>query len=416
MSPRTRLRATLATFAVAGLGLTTAACNLTVAGHQIGGGSDAGTHTRAAAPGPVQSPSPSPVKSAATITSNLPQHGTVPVDKTVALTAHDGTLTGVQVTYGTKHATLPGKLSADGSTWTAGAPLEPGVRYQVHAAAKDAKGIPTMKRSSFRSDPLTLDQQTFPSIYPLEGQTVGVGMPVIVKFDVPVTDHASIERHLHVVSTPHQVGSWHWISDNEVHWRPKHYWRAGSTVTVNANIDSVPAGNGIYGQLSRSATFHVGPRMIDRINLNTDHMKVYRDGTLLRTIPVSGGMPGFLTRSGTKVIIEKDRHIRMTSASIGITDKNSPNYYNLPVDYAMRVTFSGEFLHAAPWQGNNHGVANVSHGCVGMSTADAAWLFNRSEVGDVVQVTGSHRYMTLTNGYGDWNESFAQYKQGSALH
>jgi hypothetical protein len=33
----------------------------------------------------------------------------------------------------------------------------------------------------------------------------------------------------------------------------------------------------------------------------------------------------------------------------------------------------------------------------------------------VVEVTGSDRHMTLTNGYGDWNASFDEWKQGSAL-
>jgi hypothetical protein len=81
----------------------------------------------------------------------------------------------------------------------------------------------------------------------------------------------------------------------------------------------------------------------------------------------------------------------------------------------MRVTYSGEFVHAAPWSVGYQGSANVSHGCVGMSTANAAWLYNLTHRGDIVDVSGSSRHMTLTNGYGDWTESFAQYKKGSAL-
>ena len=34
-------------------------------------------------------------------------------------------------------------------------------------------------------------------------------------------------------------------------------------------------------------------------------MQVFSNGTLLRTIPITTGKPGFTTRSGTKVIIEK---------------------------------------------------------------------------------------------------------------
>ena len=173
-------------------------------------------------------------------------------------------------------------------------------------------------------------------------------MPVIVKFDVPVTDRASIEKNLHVVSQPAQKGSWHWISDNEVHWRPAHYWKPGTKVTVNADINGVPAGNGIYGQLDRTTTFHIGASHVYKVNIETDQLRVFDNGHLTRTIPVTTGMPGFTTRSGTKVIIEKDRFHTMNSETIGI-DPNSANGYNIKdVEYAMRLTYSGEFLHAAP--------------------------------------------------------------------
>jgi lipoprotein-anchoring transpeptidase ErfK/SrfK len=106
----------------------------------------------------------------------------------------------------------------------------------------------------------------------------------------------------------------------------------------------------------------------------------------------------------------------MNSETIGI-EPNSADGYNLDdVEYAMRITYSGEFLHAAPWSVAYQGNSNVSHGCTGMSTANAAWLYNSSLVGDPVVFTGSDRGMTLDNGYGDWNESFKEYKQGSALH
>ena len=42
----------------------------------------------------------------------------------------------------------------------------------------------------------------------------------------------------------------------------------------------------------------------------------------------------------------------------------------------MRLTYSGEFLHAAPWSVGSQGYANVSHGCTGMSTANAQWLYD----------------------------------------
>jgi lipoprotein-anchoring transpeptidase ErfK/SrfK len=366
-------------------------------------------------PSATASATPSaPAVSAVSFSSNVARRG-VKVDKVVKLTAAKGTFESVSVRVARSKTQVAGTLSADKTTWTSNDRLEPGTRYRVLAVAVDADGIKATKRTSFRTEDLSLDQQTFPSFAPLEGQTVGVGMPVIVRFDVPVKDKASIEKHLKVTNTSNQRGAWHWISDNEVHWRPANYWKPGTDVTVEADINSVPAGNGIYGQLSRTSTFHIGDSVISHVNVQTHTMRVFVNGKLARSIPVSAGKPGFITRSGVKVIVEKFRHKRMDAATTGIS-QSDPEYYNISnVEYAMRVTYSGEFIHAAPWSVGSQGSTNVSHGCVGMSTENAAWLYGISKVGDVVDVTGSDRYMTLDNGYGDWNESFKDWRKGSAL-
>ncbi len=241
-------------------------------------------------------------------------------------------------------------------------------------------------------------------------------MPVIVTFDIPVTDKASIEKHMSVNATPRQPGAWHWISDQEAHWRPKTYWRAGSSVDVDVDINSIPAGGGIYGQESRHVEFDIGDANIYKVNMDTHQMRVLSNGALLRTIPITTGEePKFTTRSGVKVILEKFREKRMNSETVGI-DRDSPDGYDIDdVEYAMRVTYSGEFVHAAPWSVGSQGSANVSHGCTGMSTANAAWLYNMTNRGDVVEYTGTDKPMTLTNGYGDWNLDFADWSAGSAL-
>lgn len=376
-----------------------------------------GAEPAATASTPAATPTqPTPTESAAVVTTSLPSRGrTVPVDHLLELTAENGTFEMVRVTFGPRDRRMAGALSDDATSWTARQRLEPGARYRVRTVAVDADGLRTTTRETFRAEPLTLDQQTYPSIAPLPGETVGVGMPVIVQFDVAVTDKAAVERHLSVESRPRQVGAWHWISDHEVHWRPRAYWKPGTRVTVRADINSIPAGNGVYGQLSRTSSFTVGDAMVSRVDVAAHTMQVFRNGTLLRTIPISAGKPGFSTRSGTKVIIEKFREKRMDAATTGISP-DDPEYYNIAdVEYAMRVTYSGEFLHAAPWSVGSQGSANVSHGCVGMATADAAWLYDLTKRGDVVETTGSDRWMTLENGYGDWNLPFAEYKLGSAL-
>lgn len=402
-----------------GVGVTAllAAAALTLAACSNGGsgdgaqGSGNGTGTAANLGGATDDGSSAPAIPVS-IRANVRTGKPVKVDTTVTVKASGGTLQAVALRpAGGKR--LPGTLAADGTSWQAGRLLDPGTSYVLTAKPADGGAAWTRR---FRTQDLTLAQQTYASIAPLSGQTVGVGMPVIVHFDVPVTNKASIEKHLSVTSTPAQKGSWHWFSDTEAHWRPKRYWKAGSTVTVHADVKSIPAGNGIYGQSDRTATFKVGDKHIYRVNMATDQMKVYSNDKLLRTIPVTTGQPGFITRSGIKVIIEKDEKHTMNSETIGIP-KGDPNYYNMKdVQWAMRMTYSGEFIHAAPWSVASQGHANVSHGCTGMSTANADWLFHMTQIGDVVDEYGTDRPMEVTNGYGDWNMSWADYQKGSALY
>jgi lipoprotein-anchoring transpeptidase ErfK/SrfK len=143
-------------------------------------------------------------------------------------------------------------------------------------------------------------------------------------------------------------------------------------------------------------------------------MTVFRDGKVLKVVPVTTGKDGFLTRNGIKVISEKHRTIQMDAATLNIP-KDSKDYYNLKVEYALRVTWSGEFVHAAPWSVGQQGSARVSHGCVGMSMADGAWFFDQSKVGDVVEVSGSPRQLEPGNGWTLWNVPWTQWQEGSAL-
>jgi lipoprotein-anchoring transpeptidase ErfK/SrfK len=374
----------------------------------------------AKSPGTSQQPggapsSPAAATSAAAISSSIaPGAVGVKVNRSVRLNVADGTFNTVAVQAGS--GALSGALSADKLTWQSTGRLQPGETYTVHGVAVDAKGLQQTYSARFRTEDLALDKQTYPSFFPAPGATVGVGLPAIIKFDVPVTDHQSIQRHLKVTTVPAQAGAFHWISNTEVHWRPQRYWLPGTKVTVTADIDSVPAGNGVFGQKSRTTSFTIGRSMISKVNTRTDQLQVFQNGKLIRTIPITTGrQPEFTTRSGVKVIIEKDRRHDMNSETIGI-DPNGPNGYNLKgVEFAMRLTYSGEFLHAAPWSVGSQGRANVSHGCTGMSTENAAWLFNNSIVGDVVEYTGTSRMMTLGNGIGDWNLPFSQYAQGTTL-
>jgi lipoprotein-anchoring transpeptidase ErfK/SrfK len=356
-------------------------------------------------------------KSEAKVVSSIrPGAKGVGLERKLRLRAESGTFDAVQV-IGPKGAVVQGRLSADKTRWVSQTQLQAASRYRIVSTVVDDNGLENTYESGFWTRKLTLDEQTYPSFVPVDGQTVGVGMPVIIRFDVPVKDQASIERHLKVVSQPAQAGAFHWISNQEVHWRPRTYWRPGTDVTVNADIGGVSAGNGIYGQTDRTMKFHVGNAMVSKVNMDSHQMRVFRNGKLIRTIPITTGeQPKFTTRSGTKVIIEKFRHKRMNSETIGIDPASADGYDLDDVEYAMRVTYSGEFVHAAPWSVGQQGNSNVSHGCTGMSTANAEWLYNNTNVGDVVEYVGTDRGTDLTNGFGDWNLSFADYRSGSALN
>jgi len=338
----------------------------------------------------------------------------VPVDTELTVTATDGTLQSVAVSGSGDVGTLDGELAGDGSGWKAGDLLEPGTTYTVRSSLEDADGETVTRRQKFTTQALSLDEQTYPSVAPLPGETVGVGMPVIVTFDLPVTDKAAFEKRMHVTTSPQQIGSWRWISDTEAHYRPKTYWQAGTTVDVDVDVNGVDAGGGIYGQESRDVSFDVGDANIYDVDMKTHQMNVTSNGKLLRTIPITTGeQPEFTTRSGVKVIIEKFDSKDMNSETVGITGADA---YNIAgVKWAMRLTYSGEFIHAAPWSVGSQGHANVSHGCTGMSTEDADWLYHMSKRGDVVDFTGTDRSIEPGNGYDDWNVSWRDYKAGSAL-
>ncbi len=377
-------------------------CDSTVAGSPNGPVGADGSGSPAAS----ESARPDPVR----LTTSFSDPTAVPIDAPVTVSTTGATLDAVSVSSAV--GDVVGAVAGD--SWTSSDLLEPGTDYTITASATSSDGRDVERTRSFHTVDLTLDQQTFAAIAPLDGETVGVGMPVVVTFDLPVTDRALFEKHMHVTSTPDQRGSWYWLSDREAHFRPKSYWKAGTDVSVDLDVNSLPAGNGIYGQESRSIDFHIGESHVYKVDARTDQMQVFSNGTLLRTIPITTGKPGFTTRSGTKVILEKFATKRMNSETVGI-NRDSPEAYDIDdVRWAMRVTYSGEFLHAAPWSVGSQGHANVSHGCTGMSTADAGWLYAMSRRGDVVEYTGTDRQMTLSNGYGDWNLSPADWKSGSA--
>lgn len=342
-----------------------------------------------------------------------PESASVDVDPTepVSVAVTDGTLTAVTLTDA-KGRQVEGELAADGSRWTSTGALRVAGHYRLSATAQGVDGS-TSERSGFFAT-VAPRKVLETSISPLDGQNVGVGMPVVVRFSEPVKDRAAVEAALEVESSKPVVGAWSWTSDEEVHYRPKEFWPAYTDVTVDVNLRGVDAGRGVWGMKNRTIRFRTGSSMVSVVDVDRYTLTVYRNGKKVRVIPVSTGKAGFLTRNGTKVILEKHTLKVMDAVTIGIRP-GDPEYYRLDVPYAMRVTWSGEFVHGAPWSVGSQGRDNVSHGCVGMSMSNAIWLFNQSTVGDVVKVVGSPRHLEPGNGYTDWNVEWSDWLAGSAL-
>jgi lipoprotein-anchoring transpeptidase ErfK/SrfK len=355
-----------------------------------------------------------PEEDPVTLSSNIEDKAKgVTVDTIVTADAEHGSISEVTLTNAKGKGLVNGRVS--GGQWIASERLEPGTKYKLTVKGTgddDKEG--TLERT-FTTQALSLQQQTYPSVAPLSGETVGVGMPVIVTFDLPVKKKALFERNMQVTTNKDVEGSWSWISDSVAHYRPKDFWPAGTKVTVHLRLNGLPAGNGIYGQQDQKVPFKIGRKVVSTVNVTAHRLAVNIDGKRARTIPVSTGDTKHRTRQGTKVIMEKFTKVDMDAASTGV-DADAPDYYDIHgVKWAMRVTNSGEFLHAAPWSVGSQGHANVSHGCTGMSTANADWLYHQSKRGDVVKFIHSPRGIEDQNGWTDWNVSWDDWKAGSAL-
>jgi len=333
-------------------------------------------------------------------------------ERPVIVTATAGTLAGIRVASGNGSA-VPGRVIANGARWISTGRLAYGTTYTVTGQALDAHHLAKAISSTFSTlQPVAL---SYPSALPQSGQTVGVGMPIIVYWSRRVPDRAAAERLLKVTSDKPVEGAWHWVSDTEVRYRPRVFWPAYSHVRVDINAGGAPLGGGVYGEASRHIAFTVGSSVVSRIDNATKSMTVYQDGKPIRTMPVSLGRASMPTSAGIMVVFIKYAEKYFDSASFGIP-RDSPDGYYTKVYWDTKFTFGGEYVHAAPWSIADQGHRNVSHGCVNVSPANAQWFYYLSKPGDIVQVIGTERAVRPGDGYTDWNVSWAAWRAGSALH
>ncbi len=345
------------------------------------------------------------------ISVNLTGDAAAPGEPVKVTLAH-GTLKTVSVAAG-EDGKLAGKISADGRTWISERVAAPGTAYTVEA--QDADG--GSDRAAFTT--AEAEKVNKLTLAPGKNTTVGIAQPLSIVFDHPVKNRAAVEKGLKVSTSNGTEGSWGWLQHysgkDRVDWRPAEYWKPGTKVTLKAELNGIDTGaDGGWFVRDYLTTFTIGAAQVVKVDLDGHRLALHRDGKQVMDIPMSAGTPGGKKASwrGTAVLMSKEGTINMNSETVGLGDA-----YDKMVDFSMRLTWSGMYAHAAPWNAPYFGNANRSSGCLGMSDANASALYEQVRVGDPFEITGADAKGTVAegNGYGAWNVSWTDWQAKSAL-
>ncbi|MFI1725108.1 Ig-like domain-containing protein [Streptomyces sp. NPDC020489] len=312
---------------------------------------------------------------------------------------------------------VSGHTSEDGLRWEPDeARLALAARYTVDVVALDGHGRRSARHTTFTT--YVPDERFIGYVTPENRSTVGTGMIVSLEFNREIEDRAAVERAVHVSAEPPVEIRPHWFGKGRLDFRPEHYWKPGTQVTVALRLRDVEGAPGVYGLQYKTFSFTVGRSQVSLVDAAKHTMQVRRDGALLATVPITAGAPRTTTYNGKMVVSEMLEVTRMNSRTVGFGGE-----YDIPdVPHAMRLTDSGTFLHGNYWAPNAPGKVNVSHGCVGLrdvkgggSDTPAGWFFDRSLIGDVVEVVHSNdKKVAPDNGLGGWNMGWKAWKAGSA--
>lgn len=334
----------------------------------------------------------------------------VSVDSPVTVSAELGVL-GAVTMVNEAGETVAGQLSKDGLTWETAEPLGYNKRYTLTAQSLGLGGA-TSRQMTFETH--SPENLTMPYVSPTEGEVVGVGQPVAIRFDENIPNRIAAERAITIKTNPPVEGAFYWLNNREVRWRPAEYWKPGTEVDVSVNTYGVDLGDGLFGQDNVSTRFTIGDAVISTVDDNTKTLTVRRNGEVIKSMPVSMGKNSTPTPNGAYVVGDRRAHMVMDSSTYGVP-VNSPNGYRTEVDWATQISYSGIYVHGAPWSVGSQGYSNVSHGCINVSTSNAQWFYNNSKRGDVVEIVGTvGSTLSGVDGLGDWNIPWEQWKAGNA--
>ncbi|MFC7310330.1 Ig-like domain-containing protein [Streptomyces monticola] len=339
----------------------------------------------------------------------------------------DGRLESVKVVkfQDAQDSVVPGRISDDGLRWEPADPrLALAAKYTVDAVALDGHGRRHARHTNFTT--FVPDERFVAYVKPENRSTVGTGMIVSLEFNREIENRAAVERAVRVSAQPATEVVGHWFGNTRLDFRPKDYWKPDTKVTVDLNLRDVEAAKGVFGLQQKKFGFTVGRSQVSRVDAADHTMEVRKDGELVSTVPITAGGGKNTTYNGKMVITEMLDVTRMNGATVGFTDSDGKGEYDIPdVPHAIRLTTSGTFLHGNYWApSSTFGQTNVSHGCVGLrdvkggsGETPAGWFFDRSLIGDVVEVVNSKdKTVDADNGLGGWNLDWNAWRAGSALH
>lgn len=334
----------------------------------------------------------------------------VSVDSPVTVNADDGVLGAVSL-VNEEGSPVDGQLSPDGLTWTVAEPLGYNKQYTLNAEALGLGGIARSRMTFQTHSPQNL---TMPYVLPNDGEVVGVGQPIAIRFDENIVDRLAAQRAITVTATPAVEGAFYWLNNREVRWRPMNYWKPGTTVDVQVKSYGVDLGGGLFGQEDVSARFTVGDEVIATADDSTKSMTVRVNGEVVKSMPISMGKNKTPTANGIYLIGDRYSFLVMDSSTYGVP-VNSPDGYRTEVEWATQMSYSGIYVHSAPWSVGSQGRSNVSHGCLNVSPSNALWFYNNTKRGDIVEVVNTvGSTLPGTDGLGDWNIPWGQWKAGNA--
>lgn len=335
----------------------------------------------------------------------------VPVSAEIGVKVNGGEVSSVELTDANGKK-VSGEMRADGSAWVPAKPLKTRQKYAAKVTATGTDGQTTTATTSFTTmgEP---GKKTGTGLYLFDGNTYGVAMPVVVEFSpgIKKADRAAVQKRMFVETTPVQEGVWSWTdAGTQAYYRAENYWQTGTQLKVRIAVGGLPTGKGIYGDRDRSATVKIGRKFEMKVDNKTKKMVVVKNDTTVKTMPVSLGKKSTPSSSGHMVVMEKK-----AATVFDTTDTDGAAGYRTNIQYAQRLTWSGQYIHSAPWSTGAQGRTNVSHGCVNVSPSNARWLFENTLIGDPVVVKGTGDKLSYGNGWTPWDVSWEKFQEGSAL-